>query len=223
MAKAGKATSKRLNPKRTGRVLLLRKQQAIAPLIIIAVGLVGTTHFGLQVFAMPEPTTNPQTQQQAQAPAPVKKFMPRSNAVRLQIPAIALDTEVVTTGKATDGSIEVPYNYRIAGLYRFGPTPGEMGPAVIVGHVSNIRGPGVFRYLHKLQPGQIIKVKREDGRVATFKIDKVRDFPQNKFPTKEVYSNLNYAGLRLITCGGSFSVASQRYDKNTIVFASLLN
>ena len=37
-----------------------------------------------------------------------------------------------------------------------------------------------------------------------------------------MYGNIDHAGLRLITCGGSFNAASGHYEDNLVVFADLV-
>ena len=45
-----------------------------------------------------------------------------------------------------------------AGWYDQGPTPGQYGPAVIVGHVDTTTGPAVFHELKELRRGDRIEV-----------------------------------------------------------------
>ena len=40
-----------------------------------------------------------------------------------------------------------------------------------------------------------------------------------KFPTEFVYGDIDFAGLRLITCGGRFDSKLKRHVDNIIVFA----
>ena len=54
-------------------------------------------------------------------------------------------------------------------------------------------------------------------------MDKLERYPQKNFPTELVYGDINYAGLRLITCSGSYDKNSERYDMNLIVYASLVD
>ena len=54
-------------------------------------------------------------------------------------------------GLRADGSMEVPPGGFPAGWYTGGPTPGELGPAIIAGHVD-WNGPGVFYNLHNSSP-----------------------------------------------------------------------
>jgi hypothetical protein len=74
-----------------------------------------------------------------------------------------------------------------------------------------------------MQPGDIFEVKRTDGTTIKFKVDSVKQYSQNDFPTNDVYGNINYAGIRLITCGGTFNSQTHHYSDNTVVYGSLVN
>ena len=124
-------------------------------------------------------------------------------------------------GLRSDGSIEVPSTGFPAGWYTGGPTPGELGPAVIAGHVD-MNGPGVFYDLHRLKPGDQITIGRKDGTSPVFRVTRVARYPKNRFPTDLVYGNIDHAGLRLITCGGTFDTRSGHYEDNIIAFADLV-
>jgi hypothetical protein len=43
-----------------------------------------------------------------------------------------------------------------------------------------------------------------------------------RFPTKAVFGNINYAGLRLITCGGTYDSSTHKYLDNIVVFSRLV-
>lgn len=153
---------------------------------------------------------------------PIKKppALTRSVPTSLEIPDIGLATDLITLGKNDDGTLATPDRYDIAGWYTLSPTPGEIGPAVIVGHVDNYLGPAVFFYLKDLQPGQSIYVNRTDGSRVRFTVDRVELVDQQNFPTQQVYGNIDYAGLRLITCGGDFDPLTGHYLSNTVVYAT---
>jgi sortase (surface protein transpeptidase) len=111
-----------------------------------------------------------------------------------------------------------------AGWYTGSPTPGSVGPAVILGHVdSKAYGRGVFYELGRLRPGDTVEVLRRDRTTAVFRIDTVKSFPKAGFPSEVVYGNLDHAGLRLITCGGTFDPAKGSYESNIVAFASLVS
>jgi LPXTG-site transpeptidase (sortase) family protein len=142
--------------------------------------------------------------------------------VRLTIPAVNLNTTFAdSVGINPDGSVAVPKTYEQVGWYKYGPTPGERGPAVILGHVDSVTGPAVFYDLKQVSPGDEVFIEREDGITAVFTVIEIEDLKQTQFPTKKVYDDLDYAGLRLITCTGDFSHFSQRYSHNLILYAKL--
>lgn len=153
-------------------------------------------------------------------PAPKPPSLAKSVPISLEIPDISLTTDLITLGKNDDGTLATPDRYDIAGWYTLSPTPGEIGPAVIVGHVDNYLGPAVFFYLKDLQPGQSIYVNRTDGSRVRFTVDRVELVDQQSFPTQQVYGNIDYAGLRLITCGGDFDPLTGHYLSNTVVYAT---
>ena len=145
----------------------------------------------------------------------------RSVPVRLQVPAIGVDSSLMDLGLKADGTMEVPPTGFPAGWYTGAPTPGEQGPAIIAGHVD-LTGPGVFYDLHKLRPEDQVIVGRKDGSVARFRVTRVKEYAKAAFPTDEVYGDLGYAGLRLITCGGSFNRQTHHYEDNIVAFAELV-
>lgn len=152
-------------------------------------------------------------------------YLPASKPKKIVIPAIDVHAKVMTLGKKKNGSIEVPpfEQDSRAGWYKSSPTPGQIGPSVILGHVDSEKyGPAVFFKLGALEKGDRVRVERADGSVARFRIDRVARFPKNDFPTAAVYGAVGHAGLRLITCGGQFNPSRGHYEDNIIVYASLV-
>lgn len=151
--------------------------------------------------------------------------MAPAKPVALDIPAIGVHSVLQHLGQTSTGALEVPSgeNYNDAAWYRHSPTPGSMGPAVLLGHVDSAAdGPSVFFRLGELERGNRISVERADGSVAVFVVDEVRSYPKDDFPTDLVYGDIDHAGLRVLTCGGVFDDAAGRYLDNIVVFASLL-
>ena len=146
----------------------------------------------------------------------------RQVPTRLQIPALTLDTTFEEPlGLNPDNTIEVPDSYTEVGWYKNGVTPGEVGPAVILGHVDTKEGPAVFYSLGQLKVGEEILVTRADNTVATFVVTELKRYPQSAFPTQLVYGATNESVLRLVTCSGAFDRGGQRYSHNLVVYASL--
>ncbi len=147
--------------------------------------------------------------------------MPKSAPARLSIPSLQVSSTLETLGQKKGGAMETPRDPDKAGWYQPGPTPGSQGPAVIAGHVSWNGKPSVFEKISTMKAGDTIEVARQDGKTAKFTVDRVAQYPKNKFPTVEVYKNLDHAGLRLITCGGQYDEGQHYYPDNVVVFASL--
>ena len=142
--------------------------------------------------------------------------------VRIRIPAIGVDSALIALGLAADGTLQVPVDGSVAGWFTGSPTPGERGPAVIAAHVDWNHAPGVFFHLRDLEPGAEVAVDRADGTTAQFEVLEVEQYPKDAFPTERVYGDIDYAGLRLITCGGSFDRAARSYRDNVVVYAGLI-
>ena len=91
-----------------------------------------------------------------------------------------------------------------AGWYEYSPTPGQVGPSVIVGHIDTYQGPSVFYRLGAMRPGEEVDVGLADGTTAVFRVTGVRAYSKASFPSRTVYGPTSNAALRLITCGGDF-------------------
>jgi hypothetical protein len=158
------------------------------------------------------------------APARVTSTPPLAAAppVRIRIPAIDVDSTLIGLGLQADGTLQVPSDGSAAGWFTGAPTPGEHGPAVIAAHVDWNHAPGVFYRLRDLEPGDEVAVDRADGSTATFVVLGVEQYPKDAFPTERVYGDIDHAGLRLITCGGSFDRAARSYRDNVVVYAGLV-
>ncbi|MCH0543419.1 class F sortase [Streptomyces sp. MUM 203J] len=164
-------------------------------------------------------TAPPPSPSESAAPA---RALGSAVPVRLQIPAIGVDTPVIRLGLAPDGTMQVPpvtADDR-AGWYRHSPAPGQKGPSVILGHVTvGPYGDGVFRHLARLHRGEVILARREDGTSAEFAVSAVRTVAKADFPADDVYGDVSGPELRLITCGGPRT--DDEYRDNVIVFARL--
>ena len=119
------------------------------------------------------------------------------------------------------GHSSVPEAYDTVGWYKYSPTPGELGPSVILGHVDSYEGPAVFFSLGQVHVGDPIEIEREDGSVVVFSITGYERVEQTAFPTDRVYNDISHAGIRLITCSGIFDKGAQRYSHNLIVYGEL--
>jgi hypothetical protein len=212
----------RVKPQKVSNLFDRVRPQQVLFTGIMLIGMAGVSYFGWQInkpFEL-EPVNA------SSIPVPVNvddnsPGLPRSIPTKLIIPKIGLNTGVMKVGLNDDKTIQVPPLFKpVTGWYKFGKAPGEIGPAVIIGHVDTYEGPSVFWRLRELTPGDKITVKRKDGSNVKFKVNKIVQVNKDKFPTKKVYGDTDYPGLRLITCSGTFKSQTLEYTHNTVVFAS---
>ncbi|MGY1622238.1 class F sortase [Geodermatophilus sp. SYSU D00965] len=157
-------------------------------------------------------------------PAPVVAAAvadPAAEPVRLRIPAIGVDTALVRLAVDADGALVPPAAFDRAGWFPGAPAPGDVGPAVMAGHVDSRTGPAVFWRLRDLRPGDEVAVDRADGTAARFTVTGVTRSPKADFPTEAVYGPTPRAELRLVTCGGDFDRSRRSYTDNVVVTAVL--
>ncbi|MGH3951887.1 MAG: class F sortase, partial [Pseudonocardiaceae bacterium] len=205
---------------------------AVAGATLVAVAAAGQqAPPPLPATAALQPDPTPTTQEPATGQAEPGRdtegpVMDRSKPVSVAIPAIGVRSSLLTLGTRDDGSVEVPPEEQDsrAGWYEESPTPGEVGPSIILGHVDSAEyGPAVFYELTTLSEGDKVSVDRADGTTAVFRVDRTVRYPKNHFPTLEVYGNLDHAGLRLITCGGEFDFSQRSYEDNIVTYATLIS
>ncbi|HVV13145.1 MAG TPA: class F sortase [Amycolatopsis sp.] len=168
-----------------------------------------------------QPVRSPSAPATSSTPVPIG--MPRAEPESVDIAKIDAHSTLVPLGLNADNTIQVPPVSRPleAGWYQYGPTPGEVGPAVILGHVDGNKQKGIFWRLKELAAGDEVVVSRKDGSVARFKVTKVEQIDKDVFPTDAVYGDTADPELRLITCGGSFDRSAHSYRDNIIVYAVL--
>jgi hypothetical protein len=146
-----------------------------------------------------------------------------SPPVRVRVPAIGVDSSLMSTGINPDGTIEVPPDNKPeqASYFDKAPNPGQKGPAVILGHINGGGKEGIFFRLHEVVAGDIVIIDRADGSELTFSVTDTAEVPKNKFPTEQVYGDLPYPGIRLISCGGDLNEDQHTYADNIIVLGRL--
>lgn len=172
--------------------------------------------------AAPDPNVRPDSRP-APAPEEAAAPLPRSEPVRVRLPAAGVDTgPILELGLNSDGSVEVPSVPQAdrIGWYGKGASPGERGPAVLIGHFDTVRGPAVLKDVARVRTGDVVEVERADGRTAAFRVREVQQVDKKTFPTQKVYGDTTGPELRVITCGGALT-DGHRPD-NIILYADLL-
>jgi LPXTG-site transpeptidase (sortase) family protein len=193
---------------------------------VTAVALIAATAAGCGGGGRKPPpqVQQPAPAQSSSAPAPVRPLA-RSVPSRLRIPKLHVNSPIMKLGLNADHTIQVPPldQPNLTGWWDGGPTPGEKGASVILGHNVGNGHPSVFEKLGTLKPGDTVQVTRDNGSVATFEITKLEQIAKSRFPTEKVYGRLSYPGIRLITCGGRFDASWGHHVDNIIVYGKLVN
>jgi sortase (surface protein transpeptidase) len=146
-----------------------------------------------------------------------------STPVRIMIKRLGINAPIKSVGLAKDGTIQVPPpdNPNLVGWYRNMSTPGQAGPAVLLGHKDTRTRSAVFSRLFEIKNGDSIEVKRQDGTTAVFTVGGVEQASKKTFPTQRVYGPQDNAQLHLITCGGTYDRRTGHYTDNIIVYATM--
>lgn len=161
------------------------------------------------------------------APTAGSPELPASPPTRIAIPAVGVDSAVNPVGLNPDGTVQVPAPgplYDQAAWYSGSARPGQRGPAVILGHIdSAATGPSVFYRLSALRPLDEFTVTRADGRTLVYRVNSVKSYPKDAFPSQAVYGPTTRPEMRLITCGGAFDDRARSYVDNTVVYANQIS
>ncbi len=170
------------------------------------------------------PTPAPEAEPEKDLPPEVRLALNPSRPLRLSIPVLGVESELIETGLRDDGTLDVPPgdDGSPASWYNGSPTPGSAGPSVLLGHVNSLTdASGVFYRIRELTPGDQVTVTREDGSTAIFEVYRNESYVKAEFPTKTVYFPVPGAELRLITCD-AYLAGERRYDNNRVVYAKLV-
>jgi sortase family protein len=141
--------------------------------------------------------------------------------VHVRLPALGVDAPVTPVGVDDRGRMDVPFDIRTVGWYRFGPGPGATtGSAVLSGHVDDRdQGYGAFHRLGDLAPADPIAVDLADGGVVSYRVAAVTRVPKGDLPVDEVFARTGAPRLTLVTCGGPFDDDAHAYTENVVVVA----
>jgi Sortase domain len=168
------------------------------------------------------PTEPPRAERTPVGSAPAATAA-RVPPVALRIPALGLAVRLTELGLNRDRTVQVPTDFQRPGWFRLGPTPGQPGSAVILGHVDSYRGPAVFFRLRSLRPGDQVAVDLADGEVTRFAVRAVETYPKRDFPAQRVYGSHGGRALQLVTCGGQFDRRARSYLSNVVVYTELVS
>ncbi len=144
--------------------------------------------------------------------------------VRIIIPTAKVNAPVIPVGVTPTGQLGTPSNFVQAGWYKGGVLPGQIGSAVIDGHVDNgAKIPGPFKNLKNVKIGDTIEVSTVASGTLRFRVIRTDVYKTQDFPSQQIFHDNSAALLKIITCHGQFIASKKTYDKRLVVTAILDN
>jgi sortase (surface protein transpeptidase) len=161
---------------------------------------------------------------------------PNANIGRFKIPRIGVDAPIGERVVGSDLSLQFlnPYGPADVSWYNFDVDPryggdiGEGDNAIFAAHVDyaalvpfaqiNYRGPGVFRDINLLNPGDLIEITMH-GKTVRYKVAWKRQVTEAEGDWATLFSADVPEGnaITLVTCSGDFNTVTREYDSRTVI------
>jgi LPXTG-site transpeptidase (sortase) family protein len=147
-----------------------------------------------------------------------------SEPTRLIIPSLNINANIQHVGITQNHAMGTPNNFTDVAWYKYGPAPGDVGSAVIDGHVDNgLSLAGVFKHLVNIKIGDRVIVVAKDGSEKQFVVTNIETYPYQNTPTNTIFNSKNDIGLNLITCEGAWVPGGRTYDHRLVVYTKLVS
>jgi sortase (surface protein transpeptidase) len=160
----------------------------------------------------PKPTPTP-------TPVPVIE-----TPIHISIPSIGVNAVVEPVGILATGNLDTPHTnpWDSTGWYDHGVRPGDVGSAVIDGHVDRPGGgPAVFWNLQYMKVGEEITITTGSGQALHFYVTQRVAYPASEAPLQTIFGNTSGTHLNLITCAGDWIPSEGQTAARMVVFADL--
>jgi len=141
---------------------------------------------------------------------------------RLHIPSIKLDAPIVPVGILDNGQMDVPQSSDIVGILEPGIMPGELGTAIMAGHVDSKTGPAIFYPLKKLNSGDQVLIFNEEGQQLVYEVTSIESYLTSEAPLDKIFGDTDQSLLNLITCTGKFNRKLGTHEKRLVVYTRLV-
>lgn len=151
-----------------------------------------------------------------------KEIALKNYPARLSIPTLKIDAKIQKVGIAKNGNMATPSNFTDIGWYKYGTVPGDMGSAVMAGHVDNgLAFSGVFKRLGDLKKDDDVYVKMDNGKSLHYVVTKSAIYDYDA-EVPEVFTENDDRYLKLITCTGTWMESNRTHNKRLVVTAVLV-
>lgn len=143
--------------------------------------------------------------------------------VRLVIPSLQIDAVIEKVGQDQSGAMDVPSQVADVAWYGLGAKPGEVGNAVIAGHLDLADGsPAVFWPIDQLKRGDEVLVYDAAGMIYRFQVSHSQRYDYHQAPVEEIFGFSLKSDLNLITCAGAWDRTKQNYSSRLVVYTELV-
>ncbi|GIP23545.1 class F sortase [Paenibacillus sp. J22TS3] len=138
----------------------------------------------------------------------------------ISIPSVKLQARIEPVSFLKNGQMGVPHNTDRVGFLK-GVLPGNVGNAVMDGHVDTYTGPAVFFPLKRLKQGDFVYIKNNRGCKIRFIVKSVNYYATSEAPTEAIFGPSLKRQLNLITCAGRYSRSRREHEGRLVVYTEL--
>ncbi|MBC2159788.1 class F sortase [Listeria booriae] len=166
-------------------------------------------------------TISSTNREEVAAEVPVKAEVEKTSAAPKSI-IFQPDTDkqivnpIAPVGTDQEGRMYVPDDISKVYWYKFGPTPGDKGNAIIAGHRDWGGKLGMFQYLETIEVGEKVAIIDTDNKKTVFKVVSKNSYPYKKFPNK-LMDTTKGQQVTLISCTGVFIRSEESYANREVV------
>jgi hypothetical protein len=165
------------------------------------------------------------------SPSPSPTAIPYPLPVWITASKAHINASVMPVGTDAQGAMAAPEGpnndpiWLTTFWWELGAKPGEIGNAVIAGHLDRKDGsPAVFWWLHLLRVGDTISVRTAAGTTLQFVVTDVETYLNptggpNDPVLQRIFGPATTANLNLITCAGDWT--GKEYNKKLVVYTTL--
>lgn len=137
----------------------------------------------------------------------------------LSIPSLNIKASIQPVGENIKEEMNIPNQYYDTAWFSRGPRPGQIGSAVITGHVDTIQDMfGIFYNLNKLKTDEYVYIEDEQGEKYRFKVISSQRYAAVNAPLDKIFGNTQGIFLNLITCAGKWNEKTKEYPERLVVF-----
>lgn len=138
----------------------------------------------------------------------------------LNIPKLEISANVQSVGLNSNQEMDVPSNDQDVAWYNLGSRPGEIGSAVLSGHLDGRTGqPAVFWDIQKLEAGDDIYVVDGNDNKKHFQVTAIETYQTGAAPLEKIFGANDGIYLNLVTCGGVWDKEKNNYSERLVIFA----